>query len=85
MTKLKVGDIFSEEVKLRGRKCFIVEMIKDDHLICTDRNDYKKEKTEIKKPIRGMVAFLRNVKDKPIELTSDLNSEINAASDFGGR
>lgn len=85
MTKLKVGDIFTEEVKLKSRKCFLVEMIESSHIICTDRDDKRKPKIEIKKPIKGSVAFLRNVNDKPTTsvLDIDLNKELDEVNDFG--
>lgn len=85
MTKLKVGDIFTEEVRLKGRKSFLVEMIESSHIICTDRDDKRKPKIEIKKPMRGSVAFLRNVNDKPTAsvLDIDLNKELDEVNDFG--
>lgn len=59
MTELVKGDIFCHEMKLKGRKAFLVDNIVEDTAICIDRD----AQLQINKKISGTVVLLRHVNE----------------------
>jgi hypothetical protein len=58
MRELKVGDIFTHEMKLNGREAFKVTKMTPKQCICDSRNTGN----EVKKQIKGNVILLRETK-----------------------
>jgi len=56
LKELKVGDIFTKELKLRNREAFIVEDFKGDKAICKSRTDNR----TVRKFVEMWVFYLRS-------------------------
>ena len=62
MHQLKVGDIFTSEMKVIGREAFeVLELHKEKTVLCQSRNlPFPRPKT---KRVKGTVYLLRNLND----------------------
>lgn len=68
MKELKIGDIFTSELKLNNREAFLVIENKGKVLKCVSRNDNGIRKKLISKKVSGNVIKLRNISIENIEI-----------------
>lgn len=74
--ELKVGDIFTKEIKLKGREAFKVLYVKDNALLCVSRNDNLCNRL-ISKQKQGVFIYLRSDALSPKEIGLLLENNLH--------